>query len=245
SSCSHRGRVRKINEDACLDQSERGMWAVADGMGGHACGELASRLVVESLLEIPPAHSLSSFFNDARNQLRSANRQLRIETLNRDLPIIGSTVAVLLACDHNCAYLWAGDSRIYLWRDGRLRLLTRDHSYVEEVRSRRDPNAEDTLHRLPSNLITRAVGIADTLDLEEGAIEVIDGDVFLLCTDGLSNAVHHLEIGNALLPGSCRQASEALLAMALTRGGHDNISAVVVRAEDLQSSDRTETNPAL
>ncbi|MFN0301654.1 MAG: PP2C family protein-serine/threonine phosphatase, partial [Burkholderiales bacterium] len=170
---------------------------------------------------------------------------LRIETFIRDLPIIGSTVAVLLAWDHYCGYLWAGDSRIYLCRGGRLRRLTRDHSYVEEVRSRCDPNADDTLHRPPPNLITRAVGIADTLDLEEGVIDVIDGDVFLLCTDGLSNEVHDSEIGNALLQGSCRQASEALLAMALKRGGHDNISAVVVRADDLHIGDRTATNPAL
>ncbi len=152
---------------------------------------------------------------------------------------------VLLACDQYCACLWTGDSRNYLRRDERLRLLTRDRSYVEDVRSRRDPNAEDTLHRLPSNLITRSVGIADTLDLEEGATEVIDGDVFLLCTDGLSNEVHDLEIGKAILPGNCRQASEALLEMALKRGGHDSISTFVVRAEDLQRSDGTEPNPVL
>ncbi len=244
-SCTHRGLVRKINEDASLDRPERGLWAVADGMGGHAFGELASRVVVDSLIDASSLDSLAHFIDDARDRLRSANRQLRIETFIRDLPMIGSTVAVLLAWDRYCGFLWAGDSRIYLCRGGRLRLLTRDHSYAEEVRSRRNPNAEETLHRPPPNLITRAVGIADTLDLEEGVIDVIHGDVFLLCTDGVSNEVHDSEIGNALLPGNCRQASEALLAMALKRGGHDNISAVVVRADDLHTGDRTGRNPAL
>ena len=242
---THRGRVRKTNEDACLDQPARGLWAVADGMGGHAMGELASRLVVESLMTVPAVHGLANFIDHARDRLQSANRQLRIEAFTRAVESIGTTVAVLLASGRSCAYLWAGDSRIYLCRDGRLRQLTSDHSHVQEVRSLSDPSADDTVFRPPSNLITRAVGIADTVDLEEGRIDVVDGDIFLLCTDGLSNEVYDLEIRHALLPGSCRQATTALLEIALKRGGRDNISVVVVRAEDLQSSDRTGTNPAL
>jgi protein phosphatase len=244
-SCSHAGLVRHTNEDACLDQPDRGLWAVADGMGGHAMGDLASRLVIDALRDAPSRATLAHFIADARDRLQTANRQLRTEAALRGVAVIGSTIAVLLARGRHCAYLWAGDSRIYLCRNGSLRRLTRDHSQVEEVRLRRDPNSDETILCPPSNLITRAVGAADTLELDGGAIEAVDGDVFLLCSDGLSNEVRDLEIGRALLPGNCHYASEALLDMALKRGGHDNISAVLVRAEDLYSTDRTAMNPAL
>lgn len=242
---SHAGLVRRVNEDACLDRRERGLWAVADGMGGHALGELASRVAIASLSELPARHGLSQRIDDARDRLRRANRRLRLEASQRRLQTIGSTVAVLLAAERQCGYLWAGDSRIYLCRQGRLTMLTHDHSHAEEVRSRRDPRADDTLHRPPANLITRALGIAETLELDAGVIDLVDGDVFLLCSDGLTNEVHDLEIRNALLPGNCAQSCKALLELALDRGGHDNISIVVARAEDQQSSDRTGTNPAL
>jgi protein phosphatase len=214
-------------------------------MGGHAMGELASRLVIDVLRDAPSAATLAHFTADARDRLQAVNRQLRAEAALRGVSVIGSTVAVLLACGRHCAYLWAGDSRIYLYRNGHLTQLTRDHSQAEEVRLRRDPHSEETMLRLPPNLITRAVGAADTLELDSGAIEVIDGDVFLLCSDGLSNEVRDLEIGRALLPGDCDQASEVLLDIALKRGGHDNISAVLVRAEDRYSADNTVLNPAL
>lgn len=242
-SYSHAGRVRKANEDACLDLPVRGIWAVADGMGGHSLGELASQTVVQRLSEIPEPRSLAQFVEGARERLQCANRQLLDAAAAQSVSIIGSTIAALLAFERHCAFLWAGDSRIYLCRNRRLKLLTRDHSHLEEVRSQRDPSVDDTMHRPPANLITRAVGVTETLELEAGAIEVLDGDVFLICSDGLSNEVHDLEIGHALLPGNCRQAVATLLRLALERGGRDNISAVVIRAEDLESSDRTVMNP--
>lgn len=240
---SHAGCVRRVNEDACLNQPARGLWAVADGMGGHSLGQLASRTVVERLGETPECNNLGQFVLAARDRLQLANRQLLLAASQREVAIIGSTVAALLAVGRHCAYLWAGDSRIYLCRNRRLKLLTRDHSHLEEVRSQRDPNVDDTMHRPPANLITRAVGVTEALELDAGAIEVLDGDVFLICSDGLTNEVHDLEIGHALLPGNCQQAVTSLLRMALERGGHDNVTAVVIRAEDLESSDRTVMNP--
>jgi protein phosphatase len=242
---SHPGRVREVNEDACLEQPERGLWAVADGMGGHALGEFASRLAIRSLIDLPAAQSLEQYVDDVHERLQGANRRLRAEASMRDVWIIGTTIVALLAAGRQCACLWAGDSRIYLYRAGRLRQLTRDHSQIEEARARRDPNDGDTLHRPPANVITRALGAADTLEIDRATVEVIDGDVFLLCSDGLSNEVGELAIAQALLPGNCRQASQALLDLALHQGGHDNITAVVVRAEDLYSPDRTAIHPVL
>jgi protein phosphatase len=242
---SHTGLVREVNEDACLEQPECGLWAVADGMGGHTLGEFASRLAVRSLSDLRVPQSLEQFVEDADECLQGANRRLRREAALRDVPIIGTTIVALLASGRQCACLWAGDSRIYLFRAGRLRLLTRDHSQIEAVRSRRHANLDDTLHRPPANLITRALGAADTLEIDRATVEVVDGDVFLLCSDGLSNELSELAIEQALLPGNCRQASQALLDLALQRGGHDNITAVVVRAEDMHSPDRTAMLPVL
>lgn len=245
SSRSHVGLVREINEDACLEQPQRGLWAVADGMGGHALGEFASRLAVRSLMALPSSQGLAQSVADARECLGVANARLRVEAARRDVAVIGTTIAVLLAVERHCAGLWAGDSRIYLYRGGRLRQLTRDHNEVEAARDRHQPATGETLQRPPSHLITRALGAADTLELDEVRIEVCDGDVFLLCSDGLSNEVSALAIEQALLPGNCQQAAQALLELALARGGHDNITAVVVRAEDLHSPDRTAMHPVL
>ena len=242
---SHAGLIREVNEDACLEQPERGLWAVADGMGGHALGEFASRLAVRSLVDLRPPQSLEQYVADVRERLQSANRRLRAEAAQRDVPVIGTTIVALVASGRHCAFLWAGDSRIYLYRAGRLKPLTRDHSQVEEVRSRRHSSADETLHRPPANLITRALGAADTLEIDGSTVEVVDGDIFLLCSDGLSNEVSELAIEQALLPGNCRQACQALLDLALHGGGRDNITAVVVRAEDLDSPDRTAMHPVL
>jgi protein phosphatase len=242
---SHVGLVRTINEDAYLAQPERGLWVVADGMGGHARGDLASRMVVDALHNIPPPDGLVKRVTDARDRLQVVNRQLIEEAAMRNVQIIGSTVVVLLACERRCAYLWAGDSRIYLCRGANLTRLTRDHSQVEELKSLGNRVSEAILNHTARNLTTRAIGAADTLDLEEETLEVNDGDMFLLCSDGLSNEVSEEEIRNALVPGNCRHASDTLLDMALMRGGHDNISIVVARADDLGSSDKTVLNPAL
>jgi protein phosphatase len=236
---SHPGRVRQVNEDACLDQSEHGLWAVADGMGGHSLGDFASGLAVQSLMDLPAAEDLEQRVSVAVDWLQEVNRQLRTEALRRDVPLIGTTIAALLAAGSLCSCLWAGDSRIYLYRAGRLRQLTRDHSQLEAVRSRHISRSDETLARPRANLITRALGAEDTLHIDRTIVELLDGDIFLLCTDGLSNEVSELSIKQALLPGNCRLACEALIDMALGREARDNITAVVVRAEDLRSPDRT------
>jgi len=169
---SHPGRVREVNEDACLEQPERGLWAVADGMGGHALGEFASRLAIRSLMDLPAPESLERYVIAAQERLQQANRRLRAEAARRDVPVIGTTIAALLASQRHCACLWAGDSRIYLYRAGRLRQLTRDHSQLEAVLSRHAARSDVTLDRPPANLITRALGGADTLEVDANTIEV-------------------------------------------------------------------------
>ncbi|WP_035481541.1 PP2C family protein-serine/threonine phosphatase [Paraburkholderia phenoliruptrix] len=244
SSRSDAGCVREINEDACLDEAELGRWAVADGMGGHAVGDLASRLVIDALKRLAPPVSMKAFIADARAHLQVANRQLREEAARRQVQRIGSTVVVLLACDRFCGYVWAGDSRLYLVRDGQLRQLTRDHSQVEALKSLGVLTDEEARHHPAQHMITRAVGATDLLELDDDAIEVVDGDIFLLCSDGLSNEVGEDDMLAVLSTTAHGNAPDQLVSLALERGGRDNITAVVVRAEDPYAADKTLLNPS-
>jgi protein phosphatase len=236
---THPGHVRDVNEDACLDQSAAGLWAVADGMGGHTLGEFASGLAMQGLKGLPEAEDLEQRVSAAIGRLREVNRRLRAEAQWREVPIIGTTIAALVAAGSHCSCLWAGDSRVYLFRAGNLVQLTRDHNHLEAACSRPIARSDDTLARPRKNWITRAIGAEDTLDIDRATVELRDGDIFLLCTDGLSNEVSDLSIEQALLPGNCSVACDALLDMALGSEARDNITAVVVRAEDLSSPDRT------
>lgn len=242
---SHPGRVREVNEDACLEQSHCCMWAVADGMGGHSLGEFASRLAIRSLMDLTATGALEERAAVVEARLLQANQRLRAEAKRRDVPVIGTTIATLLVAKGRFACVWAGDSRVYLYRDGRLLQLTRDHSQLEAARSQHVGPTDDTLDRPAANVITRALGGDDSLELDAVGADVADGDVFLLCSDGLSNEVSEAAIMQALLPGNCRLAAEALVDQALERGGHDNITVVVVRAENLSSPDRTVLHPVL
>jgi protein phosphatase len=242
---SHVGLVRSVNEDTCLAQPERGIWAVADGMGGHTLGDFASASVIEALDTMPSADSLDRLVDETRKRLQIVNRQLREEAVARGVSIIGSTIVVLLAFEDRCACLWAGDSRIYLHRDGMLRRITRDHSHVEEMRARGDILDEALAVHPARNLITRAVGAMGTLDLEEEIVEVRENDLFLLCSDGLSNEVGDAEMEQVMRTAGCSRIADTLISLALAHGGRDNISVVTAHAEDAHPEEKTALNPAL
>ena len=235
------GLVRSRNEDACLAEPQRGLWAVADGMGGHAFGDLASGAVVAALAGMPATASMVEAIEAARARLAQVNTMLRTQAHSRGVPVIGSTVVVLLALGIEVACLWAGDSRIYLYRHGRLQQLTRDHSQLEALKAR---GADIAACAASPNMITRAVGAADTIDVDVANLSARDGDIFLLCSDGLSTPVEDEAIAAALASGDCAQAAQDLVGLALANGGRDNITVVVVRVDDL-AGDKTVINPAL
>ena len=237
------GLVRSRNEDAWLAQPGRGLWAVADGMGGHAFGDVASNKVTESLASVAAPQDMAQFVAAASDCIARVNHELRAEAAARSVAVMGSTVVILLACGPELACLWAGDSRIYLYRQGRLQQLTRDHSQAEQLRSG-GIAADGAVPAPGANLITRAVGAADALELALATLEARDGDMFLLCSDGLSNAVDEPAIVEALASGDCARAAQALLEQALANGGRDNVTVVVVRADDV-CADKTVVNPAL
>ena len=203
------GRVREDNEDACLQQPERACWAVADGMGGHAVGDLASGLIVDALNRLSAPDTIARYLADARKRLLTVNQRLRHEAARRQVSVIGSTVVALFACDSYCGYLWAGDSRLYLYRDGHLRQLTRDHSQVEELKALGLLTNEEAVNHPAQHVITRAVGATDRLELDTNTLVVADGDMFLLCSDGLSNELSAQEMQAALIAADCDAACEA------------------------------------
>jgi protein phosphatase len=238
------GLVRSNNEDMILDRPERRMWAVADGMGGHAYGEVASRMTVDALDALAPGDSLQQAVAQARVCLLDVNGALVAEAAARHVPVIGTTLVLLLASGRCGVCVWAGDSRIYLCRGASLHQLTRDHNQFEELQARNHISPADALAYPGAAMITRALGAAATLELDEVQVQVSDGDIFLLCSDGLSNAVSSENMFWALSRGDCAQAADTLVELALAAGGRDNISVVVVRADEVEA-DQTVMNPSL
>jgi protein phosphatase len=222
------GRVRAVNEDALLDRADLGLWAVADGMGGHQAGDLASRLVVEALGSAPAPTFLGRAVTDLRRRLAAVNQRLLTEASSRGEGIIGSTVATLLAVGGHCVLLWAGDSRIYRLRDNRLRQLTRDHSHVGELVEQGVLKREDAEHHPAANVITRAVGADARLVVDTQIQELCGRDRFLLCTDGLTRELSEEEIGELLDGDDLDQAARALVQHACDAGARDNVTVVIV-----------------
>lgn len=180
------GNVRKINEDACLDLPSRGLWVVADGMGGHAAGDVASQMIVETLRQIPAVDKLSGFVDVVEDCLLDANRKLyEMSRSGAEQRVIGSTVAALLAFENHCLCAWAGDSRIYRLRDGIFEQVTRDHSEVEEMIEQGLITPEAAAVHPSANIITRAVGGTSDLHLDLELFELQSLDRFLVCSDGL------------------------------------------------------------
>ena len=231
-SCSQtdRGRTRKINEDAFLDLPQEGLWIVADGMGGHLSGELASNAVINSCRNIKAAGNLSLFTEEVKQRLQETNQFLRTEATRRDAVAIGSTAVALLTSEGQFSCIWAGDSRLYLYRNGALKQLTRDHSLMEEfIREGLIP--PDTRSHPTQNIITRSIGGQDELQLDSIIGELCHGDIFLACSDGLSKELTDQEIAAIIKENNLGQSCQKLIESALAHGAHDNVTVVLVQFE--------------
>jgi serine/threonine protein phosphatase PrpC len=229
---THVGCRRKINEDAMLSRSDAGLWAVADGMGGHDAGEVASALVVDMLQQGPAKGELGARVAAARAALLNANT--RLVSMAQDggsQRTIGSTVVVMAADETSFTCLWAGDSRAYRARGGALQQLTRDHSLVQQLVESGDIDPRLASHHPNANIILRAVGAAPELELDSIDGEVRAGDVFLLASDGLTRLVSDGELLAELGADDLEAAADRLLKMCLTRKAPDNVTFVVVRVE--------------
>jgi serine/threonine protein phosphatase PrpC len=228
---THVGCRRKLNEDALMARPELGLWAVADGMGGHDAGEVASALIVNSLALGAPGLDLNARVAAVATTLRDANDKL--VAMAQDGPggrTIGSTVVAIAADAVAFTCLWVGDSRAYRLRDGYMAQLTRDHSLVQELVDAGMLSAAEANHHPNGNVVTRAVGAADRLDIDIVQGDVLAGDIFLLASDGLTRFVEPDELLRGLQSGDLERAADDFVDLVVGRGAPDNLSFILLRA---------------
>jgi len=233
SSATHTGMVRKVNEDSFISRDDIGLWAVADGMGGHQAGDVASQQVVSSLGAVPASTDIAELLHATRMALGSANSKLiSIDGEYDSRRVPGSTVVVLLIIDDRAAIAWAGDSRIYRLRHGQAEQITRDHSHVQELVDQHLISPEEAESHPMANVITRAIGIEEPLDLDVLHLDIKEGDRFLLCSDGLSRLLSLQEIQNLMLTSVLEESVQTMVHTALVRGAPDNVTVVLVQIDD-------------
>jgi serine/threonine protein phosphatase PrpC len=242
SACTYVGR-RKRNEDAYVLDAELGLFAVADGMGGYHGGEVASRLAVETLAEFwtasadpeatwPYAYDrgLGREENRVDAAVRLANRRICAQR-EGDLRNMGATLAMLAVRPRAAIVAHLGDSRIYRCRAGALTQLTRDHSLYEQLREAGAAELPPLAEFAYANVVTRALGAAEVERPELRRVELEPGDLYLLCSDGLSGALEPAEIAALLAAAPVEQAADRLVEAAYAAGSKDNITAIVVRVQ--------------
>lgn len=231
SAATHVGMVRKLNEDSYAERSDIGVWVVADGMGGHAAGEVASQAVTEAIRKLQPTTgSFDEIHEAVKRSLRETNRYLREHSDGYDenrTP--GSTVAALIIYGTQGAVVWVGDSRVYRRCDKGLLQLTRDHSHVQELVDQGLIDAEDSESHAMANVITRAIGITEPVEMESRLMTVGPSDQFLLCTDGLSRMVTNEEFESIMANRNSEEIVHSLLHTALIRGASDNVTLIYVQ----------------
>ena len=231
---SDAGKIRKVNQDAFLDLPELGLWIIADGMGGHEAGEVASGSIIEHCQQTSEPGDLYSFIAEVQNRLLQANQSLRqMASQKYNNATIGSTVVVLLAYGKQCAYLWVGDSRIYRLREAKLEQMTRDHSMVEQYIEQGIMSVEEAHHSNIANVLTRAVGGEDDMEVDLKVDDIQADDIFLLCSDGLYREVSETDMAELMSRGDdCFTMTKNLLESALNNGARDNVTVSVVQIKD-------------
>lgn len=228
-----KGRVRDHNEDA-IRWDVSGGWAIlADGMGGHLAGEVASALAIETIagrLEALEIEEPEQVITAVREAVAAANRAIHIQAqANICCHNMGTTAVVTVVHDDllSCAYV--GDSRLYRFNAEGLARLSHDHSLVQELVDEGFLTQEEAAFSVHKNVITRALGLQDTVEVDVIQVPVSPGDLFLLCSDGLSDKIGDNELGQFLSDGDLDRMAQALVAEANERGGEDNISVVLIR----------------
>ena len=234
---SHPGMVRRVNQDCFADCPDIGLWAVADGMGGHAAGEIASRMVCETLAAMQQPISGRDFIDEVKRRVQDVHATLKALAAEQDQDIMGTTIAVLLALHNHYACLWAGDSRLYRLRHGQLEQVTRDHSYVQGLIEQGAITASQAERHPMASIVPRAVGASPEADLELEVCHgpLAPGDILLICSDGLTKMVSDREI-ERILNRYGHKAADSLIEQALSAGGRDNITVVVVTVDTIDDT---------
>ena len=224
------GRVRDHNEDSYFTRPESGVWVVADGMGGHDAGDFASQTITAEMETVGFSISAGDLQARFMERLNRAHHKIGDHAISLGGGTVGATLVALLIYDDSFACVWSGDSRIYRMRNGKLEQLTRDHTEVRELLDAGMITAEEAEHWPRKNVITRAIGVSEQphCDVVSGDIRI--GDIFLLCSDGLTEHNSDQDIALALgMAPTAQAACDALIAQTLERGAKDNVTSIVVR----------------
>lgn len=228
---THVGTVRKVNEDSHLSKPEAGLWVVADGMGGHSAGDVASQKIVELLGRIGETDSLASLLDQIEDGLEEANAFLVQLAKDTRKKTIGSTVVVMAIRDGYAVAAWAGDSRLYRHRAGKLAQLTQDHAFVEELVEVGLLSREEAERHPQANRITRAIGAADQVFVDFEIFALRKGDHFLLCSDGLYKECNEDDIVVALTGEHGENPAKYAVELAVSRGARDNVTVISVEIQ--------------
>jgi len=240
SATTHVGMVRKVNQDSYAERSDIGVWAVADGMGGHEAGEIASAMVTDHIKSLQANDNIVDMLEAVEKSIMAANQELVEKAASYDSQRVpGSTVVVLIINGDKGAIVWAGDSRIYRRRDNQITQLTRDHSHVQDLVEQGVILESEAESHPMANVITRAVGISEPLELDSQWIDVRPDDQFLLCSDGLSRLVTNDEMQSMMSNKDSEEVTQSLLHTALVRGARDNVTLICVK-NCLDSDDKSD-----
>lgn len=219
------GKVRKRNEDAILSRDDAGLWVVADGLGGHSAGDVASTLIAERLAQIDAGLSATEAVDAVDDALLAVHEELRLLAQQRRVDLIGSTVALTLIRDGVGLCGWVGDSRVYCYEDGQLRQVTVDHAHQPP------PSATGQSGWAGAGVLTRAVGADKDLRIDWLAVALKADTQLLLCTDGVNKEMSDQELAEVLATASSAEAAiDNIVACCLERGARDNVSAILIRA---------------
>ena len=228
---THPGRRGGPNEDVIGWDEASSFWFVADGMGGHASGDVASRVVKETLLGDALTLPLADAIKKAHECVAATAKT------NSAYDNMGSTVVATRIAEREAEIAWVGDSRAYLWRHGSLSALTRDHSFLEILRVQENLSEEQLRGHPNRNLVTRTLGIG-TPEASVAKVPLRRRDWLILCSDGLNDELEDREIAEVLRAHpQLEKATEALIEAALAKGGRDNVSAVLVEYDGPDSGE--------
>lgn len=241
------GKKRKHNEDALLAKAELGLFGVADGMGGHAAGEVASTEALQALYDtiLANRNTLDQFDVDASvEQADEVRRMLEFSVRNATYQVFGltevdpdrrgmGTTLTLLLLRPGVAFIaHVGDSRLYVLRQGVVKVATTDHTFVNALVQQGRLTPEQAANSKFSNVLLRAVGSKDYVEVETRMVRHQPGDVFVLCTDGLHGYLKKGELASLVVPADLEGSAQRLIDLANQRGGKDNITAVLVRIDE-------------
>ena len=231
---SHKGKVRKVNEDSIFVHPAGMLWTVADGMGGYEAGDTASAIIVEELAKADSCDEIAELVKHSQKQISIASERIqRYSEEECSGRSVGSTVVCMLAALDGGACVWAGDSRLYRLRDSELAQVSTDHSEVAQLVALGYLTAEEARVHPKANVITRTIGVGGDQDPEAISVDVEKGDTFLLCSDGLYDELEDNTILEILQKDDLEEIADELISRCLLTQAKDNVSIVLLRCTNV------------